>query len=264
MRAICRRLPKVSNSPILWDRVADLYDAYVRTELDVPFFLASVREVRGEVLELMSGTGRVSLPLVEAGVRLTCVDYSAEMLKALEQKLAARKLRAALHVQDVRALDLGKTFDLIFIPFHAFAELTNPADQRQTLTRIHQHLAANGRFICTLHNPHARKRSIDGQLHLVGSYPRAGGGHLLFWLQQKYVEGERVVSAHEFFEEYDAHWAIQRRRQVALQFALIEFHMLRILAGTTGLTLRRVYGNYDKSPFQEQTSPFIIAVMEKA
>ncbi len=110
MRAICQPLPKVSKSPILWDRVADLYDAYVQLGLDVPFFLDAAREVRGEVLELMSGTGRVSLPLIEAGVRLTCVDYSAEMLKALELKPAARNVHAALHVQDVRALDLGKTF----------------------------------------------------------------------------------------------------------------------------------------------------------
>jgi hypothetical protein len=80
---------------------------------------------------------------------------------------------------------------------------------------------------------------------------------------QRYAEGERVVSAHEFFEEYDVQGLMLRRRHIELQFALIEYHMFRVLAGTTGFKLRAVYGDYDKSPFQEQTSPFIIAVMER-
>jgi len=45
-----------------YDRVADLYDDYVRVGFDVPFFLNAARQAAGGVLELMSGTGRVSRP----------------------------------------------------------------------------------------------------------------------------------------------------------------------------------------------------------
>jgi len=41
-----------------YDRVAHLYDAYVQTELDIPFFLDEARKARGPVLELMCSTGR--------------------------------------------------------------------------------------------------------------------------------------------------------------------------------------------------------------
>jgi hypothetical protein len=58
--------------------VAELYDTYVNIAFDVPFLLNKTKEVLGEVLELRSGTGRVSIPLVEAGVPLTCVETTRQ------------------------------------------------------------------------------------------------------------------------------------------------------------------------------------------
>jgi SAM-dependent methyltransferase len=108
-----------------YDRIADLYDAYVVTDLDVPFFLAQTR-ARRRVLELMSGTGRVSIPLLEAGVDLTCVDSSPEMLARLRVKLGQKGLAAPVIEMDVVRLDLAQQFDLIILPFHSFAEIVDP------------------------------------------------------------------------------------------------------------------------------------------
>ncbi|MBI4675795.1 MAG: class I SAM-dependent methyltransferase [Chloroflexi bacterium] len=252
------------NDAIPWESVADLYDAYVQTTLDVPFFLDATRDVQGEVLELMSGTGRVSLPLIEAGVRLTCVDYSAEMLKRLEEKLAARNLHADLFVQDARALDLGKTFELIFIPFHAFAEITAPDDQRAALERICQHLAPDGQFICTLHNPRVRRRTIDVQLRLMGDYALPKSQRLLVWMQQAYLQDERVASIHQFYETFDARGVMTQRRMVKIRFALIEHDEFLALARATGFETCVLYGNYDKTPFDAGTSPFMLWMLKKA
>lgn len=42
------------------DWVADIYDSYVTTTDDIPFFVEESRKAAGPVLELMAGTGRVS------------------------------------------------------------------------------------------------------------------------------------------------------------------------------------------------------------
>ena len=74
---------KVTPMPAMdYSRVAELYDAYVTTDFDVAFFLTEAHGAK-HVLELMSGTGRLSLPLIRAGARLTCVDNSPEMLAIL-------------------------------------------------------------------------------------------------------------------------------------------------------------------------------------
>lgn len=47
--------------PNRYDDVADLYDLYVDVESDLDFFRAFAEGVGGPVLDLMAGTGRVSL-----------------------------------------------------------------------------------------------------------------------------------------------------------------------------------------------------------
>jgi len=72
----------LSDALIDYDRVADIYDLYVTSGLDVSFYLEEAGKVVGKVLELMCGTGRISVPLVEAGVDLTLVRHTCEAVRA--------------------------------------------------------------------------------------------------------------------------------------------------------------------------------------
>jgi hypothetical protein len=63
------------NKPINFDKVADIYD-FIELDFDIPFFLKETDEFEGEMLELMCGTGRVSIPLLDSGKKMSCVDYS--------------------------------------------------------------------------------------------------------------------------------------------------------------------------------------------
>ena len=99
-----------------YSQVAHLYDVYVRTDFDVPFFINEAKDC-DSVLELMAGTGRVSIPLLEAGISLTCVDNSRHMLSILGKKVADRGLSAAVYEMDVCDLSFRNTFDLIILPF---------------------------------------------------------------------------------------------------------------------------------------------------
>jgi SAM-dependent methyltransferase len=159
--------------PIAFDAVADIYDEYVRVEFDIPFWLSEARAVNAKVLELTCGTGRVSLPLLRAGVDLTCVDYAPEMLARFRTKLEAHHLSCTLVRQDIAELDLPDRFALIFIPFHSFSEILREERRRDALARIREHLAPRGVFICALQNPVVRTASMDGEMRTVGEFPLA-------------------------------------------------------------------------------------------
>lgn len=119
----------------------------------------------------MSGIGRLSIPLLEAGVSLTCVDNSPQMLHILRQKIQQKHLSAKVYEMDVCQLSLPEYFDLIILPFNSFSEIINPEQQSQVLKKIWNCLSETGRFICTLHNPPIRLQSINSQLTLRGKYP---------------------------------------------------------------------------------------------
>ncbi len=245
--------------------VANLYESYIRTTFDVPFFLNEAKKTKGQVLELMSGTGRVSLPLIEAGIQLTCVDLSREMLSVLRSKLRQRGLEACTHQMDVRELDLAEQFELIFVPFHAFAEILLPADRQKTMRAIHRHLTDTGRFVCTLHNPPVRLRKVDGQLRLWGKHPlEKGNGVVLMWVQEEYTADHRTVNVFEFLEEYDPHGAMQSRTLLEVAYCPVGRTEFQQMAESSGFKVVALYGNYDYAEFQEETSPYMIWVLEKA
>ena len=102
------------------------------------------------------------------------------MLALLQKKLGDKALSACVHEMDVCDLSLKGQFDLIIIPFHSFAEILDGDDQCTVLSGIRRLLPETGRFICTLHNPPARLRSVNGQLAQLGKHPLPDGQGTLF------------------------------------------------------------------------------------
>jgi len=247
-----------------YDRVAHLYDAYVQTELDIPFFLEEAKKAGGPVLELMCGTGRVSIPLLEAGIDLTCVDSSAGMLEVFRNKLRDSGLSAEVIEADVCDLSLDRRFDLIFIPFHSFAEITDPAQQRQALRAIRSHLSPTGRFICTLHNPPARLKLATGTKVKRGDFPLPDGNILTLSSVENYDPASGCVQGTQFYEIRGWEGAVAARMAVDLHFRLFSYCEFQSLAAAAGFVPVHVYGDYARASFDMDTSPFMIWVLRAA
>ncbi len=248
-----------------YDPIADLYDIYVPVTFDLDFFVTETNKVSGDVLELMSGTGRVSIPLIQAGVKLTCVDKSAQLNAVFAHKLQSLELKADILQMDVAEMELHRQFAMVIIPFNSFSHFTAPEDQRKTLERIHHHLLPGGTFICTLTNPKVRQKSVDGQLRLLRIYPLPEtGGELLLWIvENRTPEDERVVQAMQFYEEYDSRGTLQAKRYVELRYRLTQRDEFQALARAAGFRVNALYGDYSYAAFNED-SPFMIWVLEKA
>lgn len=254
----------LSDALIDYDRVADVYDLYVTSDLDVGFYAEEAGKVRGKVLELMCGTGRISIPLLEAGVDLTCVDASEGMLARLEERLRARKLEARVVQADVRYLDLREEeFELALIPFHSFSELVSQRDQELALRAIYACLKKGGHLICPLHNPAIRARSADGALRLNGSFPTADGGLLVVSGFETLNEDSGVVDRVQLYEFFDASNNLRAKRVLPMRFALITRSEFGELANTAGLVPIALYGNYHRGEYLEDSSPFMIWILEK-
>lgn len=249
--------------PTAYKNIAHIYDVFVKADFDIPFFLTEVKKTEGEILELMVGTGRVTLPLVEAGAKITGIDNSPEMLDQLRRKLQRRELQADIREMDVRRLELDKMFDVVLIPFHAFPEVTDEADQMQVLTTIRDHLTDDGHLIVTLHNPPVRLKSVEDTPRLIGKFPRAEDGHLLVWLLQKYDPENDLMEVDEFFEEYDNSGLMIGKRWTTIQFHLMEKSVFESRYQAAGFEPVALYGDYDYSDFDEETSPAMIWVLRK-
>jgi SAM-dependent methyltransferase len=247
-------------SQVDYDSVAPLYDLYVKADFDVPFFVSEVGRVKGPVIELTSGTGRLSVPLIEAGADLTCVDCSPGMLDILSGKLAERGLQAEVRCADVCRLDLPSRFDLAILPFQSFMEIVGEESQRAALAAVLACLRPGGRFICTMHNPAVRRSQVDGVLRVVGRFPTPGGSLVVSGFEQG---GRPVVSRLQFFEFFGHDGRLVWKRLLPMEFVFVERAEFERLAAGAGFRVAQLYGNYERAAFDATTSPVMIWVLEK-
>ena len=97
--------------PAIYDSVP----AYVARR-DVQFYVDEATNVRGSVLEVGCGTGRILLPIARSGRTVEGLDASPEMLDRCRTKLREEpdgvQRRVTLHQGDARSFDIGRQFEL--------------------------------------------------------------------------------------------------------------------------------------------------------
>ncbi len=243
---------------IQFNKVADLYDYYVNYDIDIDFFVSESLKVNGVVLELMSGTGRLSIPLLKKNVELHCVDYSKDMLAFFQKKLKKNHLQAEIYLMDVCELAIGKQFKLIMIPFNSFSEILEPKRHRQAFRKIKEHLAPDGQFICTFHNPALKLKKIDGKINFNGMFSMPDYKSLLLYSVLNYNESKKIVSGYQFYEIYNRYNKMIEKRYLEINFYLFTKDEIEELIHSTGFTINELYGDYSGSRFDESKSPYLI------
>jgi SAM-dependent methyltransferase len=114
-------------------------------EPDGPFILSLAKELGGAVLELGCGTGRLTIPLAQSGVEIVGIDIVPSMVERAKQK--AGELPIEWILADVRTVQLGRKFRLIFESGSVFRHMLTRPDQEAYLARVWEHLEDDGRLI---------------------------------------------------------------------------------------------------------------------
>lgn len=129
------------------DAFADVYDDWYQQVTDVEGTAALISNLSEglDVLELGVGTGRLALPIAAAGVPITGVDSSSEMLK----RLTARDTSGLVttHLADMASWLPTGPFKVIFCAYNTFFNLVNPDDQEKCLQLVSDRLTPDGLFV---------------------------------------------------------------------------------------------------------------------
>lgn len=120
---------------------------------DLLFWMTQATESGGPVLELGCGTGRVAIPLAQAGFNVTGLDNSDAMLKEARRKSSAADAEVQWVKADIRGFDLGSTYSLSIIPSNTLCHLLTLSDFEACLASVRRHLAPRGRFIIDVFVP---------------------------------------------------------------------------------------------------------------
>lgn len=120
------------------------YDTAIQFTADIDFYRGLAAKNKGPILDIGCGTGRVMLPLLQAGWEVEGIDLSPAMLAMAAAKLSAAGFTPRLHQGDMRNFQLATQFALIIIPYFALIYIASDPERRQVLACCYQHLAPGG------------------------------------------------------------------------------------------------------------------------
>lgn len=244
--------------------VADLYDSYCRFDEDLDFFRRLAAETEGPILELMAGTGRVTLPLAEAGGPVVAVDLSLPMLEVLRRKLAASEGAVQVVCCDVRALPFGRRFPAAVWPFHGISELADAGERLEALRQLHAVLDKTGLLVLTLHNPAIRQRTIDGRWHDYGTHRRPGNGTIVTLSGRFAIDpDDGSIAGTQRVEVRSRDGELVELREFPIRFCLPSRADIEREIEAAGFEIEELWGDYDASPFDLGTSPYILWKLRK-
>jgi len=228
----------------LYDRIASFYDPWSRSVTeDVDFYVEQALASGGPVVELAVGTGRIAVPIAQAGIRVIGVDSSPGMLaiaRAAADDAGVSKL-VDLRAGDLREPPVTERVALVVCPFRSLLHMETEAEKLRALRAVRELLEPEGRFVFDVFSPsRADIEETDG-LWLErepGIFERAD------WDESARTLSLSVRSG-EVGETFGLHW-----------LSLPEW--LRIL-DEAGLEVEAVYGWFDLRPHAGEEDMIFVA-----
>jgi SAM-dependent methyltransferase len=220
-----------------WDeRFAERYDEWsAEMTEDVPFYVELARETEGPLVELAVGSGRVAIPVALAtGRPVLGIDTSPAMLLQARERAEAAGVRLELREGDMRDLELDEPAGLVYCPFRGLLHLPTWHDRRRVFERVAASLRPGGRFAWNAFAfDHAIAARLDGQRQ------EEPVPHSL-----RYSVGEnRVDIALEGGGASSLWWATKNEWLGLIDVAKLEVEAL--------------YGDFDQSPFRDESREYV-------
>jgi SAM-dependent methyltransferase len=248
---------------------ADWYDIVhaIGGEGDVRFYKEQALGHGGPVLEIGAGTGRIAIPMAEAGLDVTGVDLSGPMLdRARAKVMQSGPVRGRLDLvqADMRTLDLGTTFRTVLIPGRTLLLAASSRDQRRTLRRAAAHLQPGGRLLFNVFNPTPELLADDSpEPFLVGEIASPSGGRYRLLAVNRFDRTRQANRGVQIVQELDARGRILR--DVHLDVRVRYLHLSELLAMLQAVRLRVVEacGGFDGSPLGPRSDEMVF-ITEKA
>ena len=227
------------------------YDLKTDFKDDIPFYLHQIDKYGDPVLELMCGTGRLTIPIAEKGVNVVGVDASEQMLNHAKSKASEKGLDIQWVLGDVRDFKLEKLFNMIFIPINSITHLHDWESLEACFRCVKEHLTPAGCFIIDVFSPSLKMLMRDSNnRYPVARYEDPDSGDKVIVTENNVYDDASQINHIKWYHQIG-----DCEEQVVENNMRILFPQeLDALLHYNGFVIEHKFGNYDQSPF-DSASP---------
>jgi SAM-dependent methyltransferase len=222
----------------------------------VDFWLSQAKIRGGSVLELGCGTGKLSIPLAQAGYSVVGLDISAALLKFAASKNGDVKWIEA----DMRNFDINEKFSLIMLPSNNLGHLHTVEDFENCIRCVKRHLKPGGVFVIDVFVPNLKLllRSADVE-YVLDEYDSPEGQGQVRVMAWSYYESTTQIMRTTTIRKIADHPDVVGSLDLKMYFP----RELEALVRCNGLRIVERYGGHAGESFDEN-SRFQILVCENS
>jgi SAM-dependent methyltransferase len=226
------------------ESVAATYDADVADMFDpsvVDATVAFLADLAGDgaALELGVGTGRIALPLSAAGVPVHGIDISSAMVARLQRKPGAE--RVTVTIGDHVTTKVDGSFRLAYLVFNTITNLITQDEQVECFRNVAAHLEPGGCFVIEVHVPELQRLPPGETVRPFSITPT----HLGF---DRFEPAKQILHSHHYHLDPDG-----TMRSGSAPFRYVWPAELDLMARLAGMRLRERWGDWDRSPFTDES-----------
>jgi len=243
--------------------IAALYDLEHRDyDEDVDLYLNFALVTGDPVLELGCGSGRLLLPLAEAGHRVTGVDASGPMLDraaALAEESGVAD-RVTLHRGRMEEADAapGGPFGIVVVALNGLLHLPTQGAQRAALAAARRALDPRGQLVLDVLNPTPTAlAALDQGVVHEGTWRDAEGQRVDKFAARRVSSATQTVETELWYDRLDG---AGRLRRTATSYPMRYLHRaeLELLLELAGFVEWQVYGGYELEPFGDLSDRLVV------
>jgi len=219
----------------LYDPIARIYDPWSRSVTeDIGFYVEQAVASGGPVVELAVGTGRIAVPIAQAGVPVIGIDSSPGMLAVARETAldAGVEELLDLRVGDLTQPPVDESVPLVICPFRTLLHMPSEAEKLGALRAAHSLLEAGGSFVFDVFRPSAEDIQ---ETHGVWLEREPGIEELAVWDQASRTLS-LSVRARDTQATFHLHWLS----------APEWLHLLE----RAGFAVEALYGWFDRRPYE--------------
>jgi SAM-dependent methyltransferase len=239
-----------------YDLLSDLYDLEYTHDYDVPFWLALAEREAGPVVEWGAGTGRIAVPLAQAGHEVTAVELAPQMAERGEKKTKT----VEWIVGDMRSVEPGRRYGLAVCAFNSFLCLASVDDALAFLRNAHEHLVPGGLLgiEVSAFSPEELVDPPGGPALRHDFTRRLPDGRLDRFSVSGYDAATQLTEMRLFYERYDASGTLENRRAHDLTVRITNRDELHLMLRLAGFEVEAVYGGFEAEPFTSAGDHLIV------
>jgi SAM-dependent methyltransferase len=226
----------------------------------IDFYVGLAREAKGPVIDIAGGTGRILMPVLQAGVDADGLDLFQPMLDTASRKDADLGLSPDLYQGDMADFQMPRRYALVMITFNTFCHLLKTEDQLRCLGCIRRHLlpgwlpAFDGGFpgLAWIGAPQDR-RELEGET----KHPRTGQALVVYDIRSFGRVTELQHSRNEVaMDEADGTTRIIQRSDFLVRWAYKA--EMELLLRAAGFARYKVCGGFDRRSFTQETDQRVV------